>query len=186
MIRKIAAALMLLGGAANAHATVIGFVEGPDDTSLINLGFTNLMNADLTELVLMGATATGANGAIIWDSLGTLGGSAVVATSAGADTDTATFTFTSFGLNDTFTLSAVDPDAALSASVIPLDLIGVTVSALYADLTTELYTFVDDPTPGAGLMLQANAVPVPEPATLLLLLSGAGFLGLAGLRRRRA
>lgn len=93
------------------------------------------------------------------------------------------FVFASFGVNDTFTLSGIDPDFVANPSVSIAQLIGTTITAAFTNHTTQTGTFVDDPATGKGLVFQQVSA-VPLPAGLPLLLGAFGVLGV--IRRKRA
>lgn len=177
------AAVALSAGAA--HASLIGNTSGPDDSFSINFSFENT-GADLLSLSIDGSTADAGN--IIWDSIGIPGGTATLSSSAGENTNVMSFAFTlgNFIAGDTFTLSNIDPDFSPGAASVRIgELAGVTVSASFADKSTFLGTFVDDPTVRAGLILRETGV-IPLPAGLPLMLAGLGALGIASRRRKAA
>lgn len=173
-------AVVLSPIAANADPILAGSTTGPDSSFSINFNFTNDSSAeDIVSLSLDGSTATAFP--ILWDSIGSLGGQ--TANVSGVDTQLVTFLFTSiWSSGEGFSLTGVDPDGDPGpVGVTIFDMIGVQVSVLFSGGGSALYSFVDDPATGAGLVLQA--VSVPEPGTLALL--GIGLMGMGFSRRRK-
>ncbi len=174
------AAIFSITGAANA--AFVGSTSGPDTSFSINFSFSNPEALSVASLSVDGSTATAGN--IIWDGIGSTGGTAVLSGApTGEDTALMSFAFSSFGTGDTFTLSGIDPDFSPGpASVAISDLVGVMVSVIFSDASTFLGQFVDDPTQGAGLVL-AEVGEIPVPGALLLFLSGIG--GMIAARRKK-
>jgi hypothetical protein len=173
--------------ASVANASLIGSTTGPDSSFSINFSFSNGGIPDLLSLSLDGSTANA--GSVFWDGLGTPGGSAVLGSSSGAGTTVATFTFAAggFASGDDFTLTTVDPDFVGGPSGVEIgELAGVSVSAIFADMSSFSGSFVDDPAAGAGLILEQTTAAVPLPAGGALLLAGLGAFGALRGRRKKA
>lgn len=171
---SLVAAAMLT--ATSAFASVVGSTSGPDDSFFpIDMFFQNNNAASITQLSIDGSTADA--GVIVWDFVGTPGGTATLSGSSGEDTSVMSFMFSSFSTGQTFSLSTIDPDflGAPSSGITIGDLEGTMVTAWFDDQTSFMGVFVDDPRRGKGLIL----TPVPLPAGLPLLLAGLGALGIA-------
>lgn len=183
-MRFLIAAIAAISAAFGvANAAFVGATSGPDDSFSINFSFSNPEALSVSSMSIDGSTATAGN--IVWDGIGTPGGTAVLSGApAGEDTSLMSFAFSSFGTGDTFTLSSVDPDFVPGDPSVPISgLIGVLVTVIFSDASTFVGQFVDDPAQGAGLIL-AEVSDVPVPGALLLFLSGIG--GLAAARRKKA
>ncbi len=189
-MNKIKTLLLCAGlalAAPAASASVIGATNGPDDSFTIDFFFGNSGAPAISSLTIDGTTAVGALD-VIWDFIGAIGGSAVVGSSAGEDTSIMSFLFNSFAMGDTFSLSGIDPDyvGLPSAGLTIIDLVGVTVTALFSDQSTAVARFIDDPNRGAGLVLELVPVaPIPVPVPASMLLGGLAALALAARRRRQ-
>ncbi|WP_120500295.1 VPLPA-CTERM sorting domain-containing protein [Roseovarius sp. EL26] len=173
--------------ASGAHASLTGYTSGPDASFFPISFFFDNSGADVLNLSIDGATADA--GTVVWDTIGTVGGTAIVGGTAGVDTSLVSFSFGAgdFASGDTFSLSSLDPDftGLPSSGVSIFELIGVSVSASFSDSSTFFGTFVDDPADGAGLVLKGETIgAVPLPAGLPLMLAGLGALGIASRRRR--
>lgn len=166
--------------ATSSSAALTGGTNGPGSSFSINFFFGNTGPASIQSLTIDGSTANA--GVVIWDYIGSVGGTASVSSSAGEDTSIMSFIFSSFGVGDTFTLSGIDPDLIgfPSSGISIAELIGTSISAVFSDQSTVNGTFVAGPGVGDGLMF-ASAVPLP--AGLPLLLGALGFLGV--VRRKR-
>lgn len=173
----LAACVSLFGGVA--MASVSGNFDGPPDTFSINLNLSNAGPASILSIVLDGST--GDDVPILWDFIGTPGGTASLGGTSGEGTQIATLTFLTFGAGDTFTLTGMDPDGdPAPASVEAQQLSGVTLTAVLSDNTTFVGSFVDDPNQGLGPILRGDIVsaPVPLPAALPLMAVALGGLGM--------
>jgi hypothetical protein len=106
------------------------------------------------------------------------------------DEDTRVLTvefITSFNPGETFNLGPMDVDGDPSPEVVRVDqLLGVQVLFTFSDNSTALYQFVDDPGPGAGLVLGLPAAVVAEPGTLALSAMALAGIGLCAPRRKSA
>jgi len=168
--------------ATSANAALVGSTSGPDSSYSINFDFGNTGPTSIQSLSIDGSTA--AVGTVVWDSIGSIGGTANVSSSSGEDTSIMSFLFSSFGVGDTFSLGGIDPDLSGDASsgVTIGDLIGTTISAMFSDQSTVIGTFVDDPGRDKGLAFEAASV-IPLPAGLPLLLGALAAFGM--VRRKR-
>ena len=166
-------------GAANA--SLIGVTSNTTNGFFpIDFRFGNSSSVHITQLIIDGSTANA--GGITWDSIGTIGGSAVLAGPAsGVDTEVVTFDFSSFGFGDRFRLSQLDPDFTNGPqSVLLTDLIGVMVSAVFSDGTRYKGIFVDHPSHRGDKLILSE---VPLPGALVLFLTGIG--GMVFARRKQ-
>jgi hypothetical protein len=179
--------LVLASGEAQAIGIGGGMTSGPDDSFDIDLFLVNepLSTSSVTSININGSTATAFP--LVWDELFDVtpppGASVLI---AGEDTQLLSFNFTSnpdgFNPGETFSFG-VDPDTVddPSAGIIISDLIGVEVTFNFEDLSKFVGVFVNDPIPGAGLVLQEVAQQpspgksVPEPTSILGLTAFAAF-----------
>jgi hypothetical protein len=176
---------------AAAAPVVNGFVLGPDDSTSVTLKFTNEASSTLAikTIRLDGNTADAF--ALIWDGVGPSTGPDQFGQLVfdGEVSRVLTIEFfggTSFDPGEIFTLGPMDVDGDPTPEVVRVDqLLGVEVLFTFSDNSTALYEFIDDPAPGAGLVLGHRTADVPEPGTILLLGAGAGLV-LFGRRRRPA
>lgn len=173
---------------ALAAAVITGTVPGPDSGFSIALVFTNEPSStlDITSLTVDISTATPEE--LIWDGnpLSTSGtASGALVNVAGADTGAYTFSFNGWNPGEDFRFTG-DPDtpgnAAFGATV--FNLLGSTITFGFSDGSSQVYAFVDDPAPQAGLTLGPVGGVVPEPGVWALMIAGFGLVG-ASLRRRR-
>jgi hypothetical protein len=153
-----------------------GFTSGPDDSVDIDFFFENssLSTSDVTSLSIDGSTADAYT--VIWDDYwGLIAPAGATVNVTGLDTSLLTLTFIDnpdgFNPGESMKIE-LDPDKIGDPSfgAIISDMIGVEVLFDFRDGSSWLGTFVDDPDPGAGLIL------VPEPVTVVLL--GIGCLAL--------
>lgn len=184
MIKTTALAVTLAACAGLSNAAVSGNFAGPASTFGIDLLLSNDGPGSILSLVLDGST--GDAFPILWDSVGTPGGTAVVNTTAGVDTQIVTWTFAAFGVGDTFNLTGMDPDADPGPSGVTADeLAGVTLTATYSDNSIFSGVFMSDPTGRLGPILEGVTTPVPLPAALPLLAVALGGLSVAATRRKQ-
>jgi hypothetical protein len=186
----LATAAVVALSAGTAQASLMGFTDDTTNGALpINFFFSN-SGADLLTLSIDGSTAVGGN--VIWDYtqvVPTIGGSATLESSEGENTNLLSFTFgvDGFSSGDDFSLSILDPDFSPGAATVPLvDLIGVTVSATFADASSFIGSFIDNPnSDGDSLIVSGETIgAVPLPAGLSLMLAGLGAFGIASRRRK--
>lgn len=184
MLRGLAAALLSAVCVSGASAgSLSGTSSGPDDTLDINLFFTNFGPGEITSLSINGSTAI-PSGPLVWDFIGNPSGPAGgTAVGAGEDTSVMTWSFTGWDAGEAFDLTSIDPDTpgdpSFGATI--ADLIGVTVTAQFADGSTFTGVYIDDPARDAGIVLQV--APVPLPGAVVLFASAIAGLGLYGARR---
>jgi hypothetical protein len=85
--------------------------------------------------------------------------------------------------------SEFSPTVALAPGVVQGDGSGVQFYAFGTDVNTGYLPasafLIDDSSSGGQLLYSVSTAPVPEPSTLLLLLSGSLSWGLTKIRRRR-
>jgi hypothetical protein len=153
--------LVVLGSATMAGAVNIGggVTTGPDNSFSINFTFSNDAGStsDVTSILLDGST--GSSFPILWDDPGTPGGPPGATVGfAGVDTQLLTISFfdspDGFNPGESFSLNNVDPDGDPGpASVTIGELEGVEVTFSFEDGSELRGVFVDDPAPGAGLIL---------------------------------
>ena len=113
-IRVLTLIFIILGlfftSSAYSLPLVFGIVNGPDNSTIIDLDFFNepFDVEEVLDMTLDGSTADG--GVIVWDQVWNFDASKVDSyTVAGEDTSSLFFTFTGFGINDWFSFE-VDPD----------------------------------------------------------------------------
>lgn len=182
-----AATLAALATSAQAAGVVNGFVLGPDDSTSVTLKFTNEAGStlDIKSIRLDGNTAAIP---LIWDGVGPSSGPDQFGQLTFLDEDTRVLTIefiTAFNPGEVFTLGPMDVDGDPAPEIVRVDqLLGVRVLFTFSDNSTALYQFIDDPAPGAGLVLGPPTAAIPEPGTLAL--SGAAFMGMVLARRRRS
>lgn len=161
-----------------------GMTNGPDDSFNINLNIFNdaRSTSDLAGITIDGSTAKAFP--LVWDSVLDVSpppGASV--STLGEDTQLLSFNFTPApdGFNPGESLSfSVDPDTIddPSAGITIRQLIGVQVMFNFTDSSSSLGTFVDNPAPGAGLVV------VPEPSSVLGTLAFGAF-GAGWMLKRR-
>ncbi len=186
-----ATAAGILLGAGTSLAGPIGIVPGPDNSTTIQMFLTHDPAAltDVQFISVDGTSTAVTGGVLIWDDVFFINdppGAVSTTPPAGVNTSVLTWEFFpvgGFGPGETFSFTLEPDNPANPASTIFVsDLVGTRVTFTLRDASTHIGVFVDDPQPGAGLVL-ASAAAVAEPGTLLLL--GAGLVGLAAGRTRR-
>ena len=136
-----------------------GSTVGDDDSTFIGMNLFNdaASTADVVTIAIDGST----NDAfpILWDSAGhgfdPPGATSVI---SGVDTQLLTIDFLDapdgFNPGETFTLQGMDPDGDPGPTgVLTIEMVGVRVTFLFEDGSSWVGEFVDDPAPGAGLVL---------------------------------
>jgi hypothetical protein len=175
--------------AAPAHAAPLvgGSIFGPDVGTTITLRITNDANStvNIKSIRLDGNTAV--SFPLIWDGVGPSTGPDPSGQLVFLDEDTRVLTIeftTAFNPGEVFTLGPMDVDGDPGLEIVQVaQLLGVEVLFTFSDNTTALFEFIDDPGPGAGLILAPVTAAIPEPMALALF--GASLAGLGFARRRR-
>jgi hypothetical protein len=184
-----AAAISAAAAPVSAAPVVSGFVLGPDDGTSVQLKIVNeaASTLDIKSIRIDGNTAALP---LIWDGVGPSSGPDMFGQLTFLDEDTRVLTvefITSFNPGETFNLGPMDVDGDPSPEVVRVDqLLGVQVLFTFSDNSTALYQFVDDPGPGAGLVLGLPAAVVAEPGTLALSAMALAGIGLCAPRRKSA
>lgn len=188
------AAWLGIGLAAEVHAAPVvgGIVQGPKDSTSINMRFFNDSSSTLNIKSIRLDGNTAASVPLIWDGVGTSSGPDPFGSLVFLDEDTRVLTvefITTFNPGELFSMDGVDVDGDPTPEVVDvMDLLGVQVLFTFSDDTTALYEFVEDfevvdeSQPGLKLALVQDTA-VPEPATLALF--GAGLAAAVLTRRKR-
>jgi hypothetical protein len=153
--------LVVLGAATMAGAVNIGggVTSGPDNSFAIDFTFSNDAGStsDVTSILLDGST--GSFFPILWDAPGfPVAPPGATVGFAGVDTQMLTINFADspdgFNPGESFSLNFVDPDGDPGPDSVAIgDLAGVEVTFSFEDGSEWRGVFVDDPAPGAGLIL---------------------------------
>ena len=155
----IVMALLTTSASAFANGTGSGVLPGPDRSFAIDMDLTNdaASTSDVVSIILDGST----NDAfpILWCTIGSVfSPPGATTTAGGVGTQTVTFNFMDapdgFNPGETLSLVGIDPDGDPGPVGVSIgEMIGVEVTFVYEDGCVYRGVFVDDPRPGAGLVL---------------------------------
>jgi hypothetical protein len=181
--------VLCLAGTTLAAGTGAGAIAGPDDGFGLDITLTNgiTSTSNVSSILINGGTAV--EFPVVWDDAGMPNGPAGANVSiSGVDTRLLTLNFEDnpdgFNPGESVTLAYMDADGdPLPIGVLVSELVGVQATFRFADGSAWYGIFMDDPAPGAGLMLIPLDGAVPVPGALLLGVTGVSLAGW--LRRHR-
>ncbi|MCC5665704.1 PEP-CTERM sorting domain-containing protein [Nostoc sp. CHAB 5784] len=167
-----------------------GITSGPDDSFYIDFTLFDevLSTSDVVSITLNGSTAS--TFPLVWeDVVNEIPPPGASVSISGQNTQLLAFNFTptsdGFNPGESFSFS-VDPDTVddPDAGITIQQLIGTQVNFNFADSSSFLGVFVDNPAPNAGLVLRPRTV--PESASSLSMVFGALGVGLVLKRKQKA
>ena len=180
-VGTLALGLALAGGAAGAHAAVISAM--PDAALSATPLAVTFGSGAATYDFTAASTAYGPGAAVATSGTALVSSLGGMVTDFGAgstiDQTGELYSFSAFPAASAIPFSAADDFVGLAFTL------GDGVHYGYAEVDgPELVSYGYESTPGASILTGATAAPVPEPATITLLLAGLAVLGVAGRRAR--